>query len=78
MPDYIDIEDIPGHGNLGGKYPWEEWANIPEGKALEVTEFLNGSPSSGFTAGNRHTAQAYGLRLMKRGERAYVVKEKQP
>lgn len=76
MPEYIDIEDIPSGAR--SRYPWDEWANIPEGKAIEVTKLLNGQPPGNFTAGNRHTAQDRGLRLMKRGERAYVLKEKQP
>ena len=74
MPDYIDIDDIPvGHNR---KYPWEEWAAIPEGKALEVTKFLNGRTPQSFCAGNAGMAEKRGLKLSYRDKRVFLRKEK--
>ena len=75
MPDYIDIEDIPGGPHR--KYPWGEWAAIPEGKALEVTEVLDGVAPHIFCAGGVGMAERRGLKLSYRGKRVFIRKEKQ-
>ena len=76
MPEYIDIKDIPV--GMKQKYPWAEWEATPEGKALEVTKFLNGRTPQSFCAGNAGMAEKRGLKLSYRGERVYVRREKQP
>ena len=78
MPDYIDLKDIPGAGERKRKYPWGEWAAIPEGKALEVTEFLDGQSTNSFCASNRLMAHQRSLRLTTRNGRVFIIKEKQP
>ena len=77
MPDYINIEDLPG-GPRNRKYPWDEWAAIPEGKALEVTKVLDAVAPHIFCAGGAGMAGRRGLRLSYRGERAFVFREKRP
>lgn len=47
MMDYIDIEEIPT-SNRTGKFPYQEWVAIPPGKALEVTELLDGRRAANF------------------------------
>lgn len=42
---YIDISEIPVSTRTR-KYPYQEWAAIPPGKALEVTELLDGRKPS--------------------------------
>ena len=74
----MDIKDIPAHAGSKSKYPWAEWAKIPEGKALEVTEFLNGRTAQQLCAGCRPQALRHGLIFRQRGERVFLFKEKQP
>lgn len=77
MPEYLDIEDLPGPKGRNRKYPWDEWAAIPEGKMIEVSEHLNGRSPQSFCAGNRNMAKQRGLSLRMRAGRVYILREEQ-
>ena len=72
MPEYIDTASLGGRD----KWPWEDWGKtIPEGKALEITDQLNGTlPKT--MATRTATAYRYGLKVIRRGERIWIAKEK--
>ena len=75
MPEYIDIEDIPRTVRTT-KYPWKEWAKMPRGQALEITDDLHCAPQSFVT--NRVQSKRHNLILILRKDRVWVAKEKQP
>ena len=74
--DYIDIKEIPvSRGNME-KWPYRDWArDIPPGKALELTDQLNGASPAG-TASTLHQAfkrMNSPLKAIRRGDRLFIV-----
>ena len=75
MPEYLSVKDIPG--TPFRKYPWEEWGRtIPEGEALEITKAISGTTALSFSRRGAYAA-VHGLKIIRRGERIWLVKEKQ-
>ena len=78
MSEYVSAKDIPESPFQKNKYPWEEWGRtIPEGEALEITKELRGTTALSFSRRGAYAA-VHGLKIARRGERIWLVKEKQP
>ena len=76
MSDYISIDEIPHRGNAT-HYPYAEWLKIPEGKALEITEQLNGKTVAIVRTIIAQYLRSHDLSLvvMMRGERLFVARK---
>ncbi len=78
MTDYIDIASIPGTGPIP-KWPREEWNQIPEGEALDITDQIGDqSVARAATAINNalHRCQLP-LRAIRRQGRLYIIHPEQ-
>ena len=78
MSKYIDVDDIPGAGtSRRNKYPYDEWLAIPDGRAVEITELLDGVKIVNVRATlHQHIrANRLPLRIVSRGERLFILKD---
>ena len=80
MTDYIDIDDLPTVTREGKWVAlFEEWGNIPPGKALEITGLLKGkaNPSGTATSINASLTRRNitGIRTSVRSGRLFIINE---
>lgn len=76
--DYIDISEIPGRPGAKPKWPYDEWAKIPPGRALEVTDLLDGTPPRSLAVAVKSYWRRHdlGLVCMIRNDRAWIARPK--
>lgn len=77
MSKYISVDDIPGNAGKRNRYPYDEWVKIPDGKAVEVTELLDGVKiQSARNAIHQYiSVHRLPLRTVSRGERLFIVRD---
>ena len=77
-PAYISIEDIPRSGVIPpDAHPYEEWErDIPEGKALEITDRINGRKPKHVRATIAAALKRKGLLIVviNRKDRLFIAK----
>lgn len=72
---YVDIDSLPLMHRGATRWPYDEWANIPTGKALEVTELLDGRKPRQ-SPPYRVALERRGLIAVVRGSRLWVARPK--
>ncbi len=77
MKGYIDVSEIPGY-HREVKYPYSEWAAIPQGRALEITSLADGRKPANMASAISIMSKAKGLGLVvvRRGDRVWIARPK--
>lgn len=73
---YIDISELQPT-TWTRKYPWDEWAKLPPGKALDITDLVSEAVISSGGTGIRGTAASRGLKIMAQKKRIYVYRPRE-